>query len=365
MTAARPMTCSPGVAQQCGPLSVSTISVIAAPTSRLLRINRHLLALLITIFLSASAIAGSDPLASNQPLGPTRVTLTIDDFPLGTGVFPLEMTREKATKQIIKTLKANGVIHPYGFSNGSFMEGDPSEKRILKMWLAAEHLLGNHTYDHSDLSKVGVKAFIQSIAEQDQLLATLDKSPGAVRRRRVFRYPFVEEGNTLVERNAVRKYLSENGYRIAEVTTDYFDWEWNAAFNRCTSQQDEKSIAWLKSHIADSADRHLRRTNLASERLFDRRIPQIVLIHLNVFNAITLGPILKHWKDEGVQFVSLDETLADPVYRFDPKGAYEGGMTFLDQIAESHGVHLEDFDDHIYTPARLNEVCKAPSADRQ
>jgi len=303
-------------------------------------------------------MAYTDPLASSQPLGPTRVAVTIDDFP-ESGDLPPGMTRREVAQKIIETLKSNGVTDPYGFSNGNFMEYDPSEKDIFKMWLAAGHPLGNHTYHHANLNQVGVKAFLEDIAKQDDLLATFDSSPGAINRRRVFRYPYTDEGNSLEKRDAIRKYLSENGYRIAEVTTDYFDWAWNAAFNRCTRQQDEKSIAWLKDHIGDSADRHLRGSNAASEYLLNRRIPQILLVHVNAFNAMTLGPILKHWKEEGVQFVSLDETLADPIYRFDPRFVYEGGRTFLTQIAESRGLGIAKFDDSTYTIERVNEVCKA------
>ena len=80
------------------------------------------------------------------------------------------------------------------------------------------------------------------------------------------------------KRDAVGKYLFRNGYTIA-VTTDYFDWVWDGAFYRCDSRQDKKATEWLKSHIIDSADRQLRSTNLASERLLhlalrtdDRRV---------------------------------------------------------------------------------------------
>jgi len=316
------------------------------------------------ILLFGVAVADTDPLASSQPLGPTRVTVTIDDFPQN-GDLPPGMTRQEIAQKIIATLKANGVANPYGFSNGTFMEYAPGDKDIFKMWLAAGHPLGNHTYDHANLNQIGVKAFLEDIAKQDDLLATFGNSPEAVRRRRVFRYPFLDEGDTLEKRNAVRKYLSENGYRVAEVTTDYFDWAWNAAFNRCTIQEDVKSIGWLKDHIGDSADRHLRGSNTVSEYLLNRRVPQIVLIHINAFTAMTLGSILKHWKEQGVQLVSLDETLADPIYQFDPKFAYDGGRTFLAQIAESRGLGIANFDDTIYTIARLGEVCKASPATNQ
>ncbi len=36
-----------------------------------------------------------------------------------------------------------------------------------------------------------------------------------------FRYPFVHQGDTIEKRRAVRTYLREHGYKIAEVTLDF------------------------------------------------------------------------------------------------------------------------------------------------
>jgi hypothetical protein len=170
------------------------------------------------------------------------------------------------------------------------------------------------------------------------------------------------EGDTMEKRDVVRKYLFRNGYTIA-VTTDYFDWVWDGAFYRCDSRQDKKATEWLKSHIIDSADRQLRSTNLASERLLHRRISQILLVHFNAFTTTTLGGILQHWREEGVQFVSLDEALTDPIYRFDPRFVSEVGRGFLDQIAGRLGGSVRSNDDNLYSPAQLNEICKASPAD--
>jgi len=71
---------------------------------------------------------------------------------------------------------------------------------------------------------------------------------------------------------------------------------------------------------------------------------------------------LKRWKKEGVQFVSLDETMGQSIYGFDPKfGSYQG-PTFLQQIAASLGVGLGNFNDELYPAARLDAMCKAPPA---
>jgi peptidoglycan/xylan/chitin deacetylase (PgdA/CDA1 family) len=314
--------------------------------------------LLIASMFRGAAIADPGESASAQPLRSIRVAVTIDDLPIGSGIFSSSKERNKAVRQIIEILKENGLSDAYGFSNGSFMEHDPGAKQILQMWLRAKHPLGNHTFHHLDLGTTSATDFIDDIAKQDQLLATLDHSANSVQRRRVFRYPFLSEGNTLEKREAVRKYLFENHYTIAEVTTDYFDWAWGAAFARCQSQHDEKSIAWLKSHITESADAELRATSVTSQRLLHQSLTQILLVHLNAFTAMTLGEILRHWRAEGVQFVSLDEALAEPIYRFDSKSVSNEGRTFLEQIAELLGGSVQSAHDTFYTPPSLNEVCK-------
>jgi peptidoglycan/xylan/chitin deacetylase (PgdA/CDA1 family) len=329
-----------------------------------LKLHAVLFAIAMTVAAwSGVALADSDPLAPDQPLGPTKVAITLDDLPSGTSEFPAPLSRIEALREIIKALKTNR-IQPYGFANGNFMEIDPGQKNILQMWLAANYPLGNHTYNHLDLDLVGVKVFLNDIAKEDDLLAAFEPSAYGIRTRRVFRYPYLSEGTTPEMREAVHSYLSANRYRVAEVTTDYNDWAWSVAFDRCTAQQDRKSTVWLTGHVLESADRRLRRTNLISERMLHFRIPQILLLHFNSFTARTLGGILEHWRKEGVQFVSLDEALAQPIYRFDPKGTRQAGLLFLDKIALSLGINLVEDTNANYTTAHLNEICKAPAPAR-
>jgi peptidoglycan/xylan/chitin deacetylase (PgdA/CDA1 family) len=319
--------------------------------------------LTVTAILGVALAVGAAAAQDHGPgsagaIGPTKLTVTIDDFPEN-GDVPPEVTREKVVRDFIVALRDAGVSATYGLSNGNFMRWAPGEQDVLKLWLAADNPLGNHTYDHANLNEVGVQRFIENIEKQDQLLATIDTSPGSIQRRRMFRYPYLDEGKTLKDRDAVRDYLSKNGYQIAEVTDDYFDWAWNNAYYRCLGMHDSKSAAWLTSHVGDSAIRHLRAANAMSEYLFKRRVPQILLIHLNLFTALTIGDILRRWKAQGVMIMPLSEALSDPAYKINPNFAYEGGRTFLDQIGESRGLGLARFEDSKYTVERLNNVCKA------
>jgi peptidoglycan/xylan/chitin deacetylase (PgdA/CDA1 family) len=330
--------------------------------SRLKPPARILLAFCIGIAALAaiphSLRAGNDPIAADRPLGPTKVAITIDDIPDHGDLLP-DMTRMSLAQSLIGILKANHVTQARGFTNGEFMDEHPEEIAIYKAWLTAGFPLGNHTYDHPNLNQVTVRDYIASIGKQDRLLATLSGFSPLIKDRRVFRYPYLDEGNTLKRRDAVRAYLAQNHYRIAEVTVDYFDWAWTDAYTRCLTQRDDNSMAWLKGHIVDSADRHLRSANAISELLFKRRIPHILLIHDGSFDVLSLDAILKHWREEGVEFISLNEALADPLYQINPNFAYSDGRNFLEQIADGRHVEVGALDDSIYTIDRLNAVCKS------
>lgn len=147
------------------------------------------------------------------------------------------------------------------------------------------------------------------------------------------------------------------------MTIDYHDWAWNDAYIRCSAQGDRESIAWLKDHIVDDAARHLRESEALAKLLFGREIVQILLIHGGAFDAVMLDAILKDFRAKGVTFVALDEALAqEPAYRINPNRAYQGGRTFLEQIAEARKIDADGLADETYSLDGLGQICKQKPA---
>lgn len=311
--------------------------------------------------LLASSLRAAPPApAAAASLAPIKVAVTVDDIPEH-GDEIRGLSREEIARGVLRALRQNGLSQVYGFANGAFMTDNPNEVSIFKDWLLSGYPLGNHTYHHPHLDQMTAAAYIKDIAAEDRLLATLASVSPLVKQRRVFRYPFLEEGNTQQKRDAVRAYLAKNGYRIAEVTVDYDDWAWTDAYARCLSQHDDNSIKWLKEHVVDSANRHLHASSAMARRLFGRDIDQILLVHVGAFDAVMLNTILEGWRREGVQFVTLDEALTDLVYQINPNFVSKGGRTFLDQIAESRHLDLSPLLDDTYSLDKLNAVCKSKS----
>jgi peptidoglycan/xylan/chitin deacetylase (PgdA/CDA1 family) len=292
-----------------------------------------------------------------------QVAITFDDLP-ESGKLVDGLTRAAVAEAIIHTLQAHHVRRAYGFALGSYAEKHPEEAPILSQWLAAGFAIGNHTYHHPHLNSVSAEDYIADIAAEDAILAGLDLPHQSARQHRTFRFPYLDEGDTLEKRDTVRRFLRRNGYRIAEVTVSYNDWAWGSAYARCEAIGELGTLIGLKNRILAAADTSLANSIRLSRRLFGRDVRQIVLLHMSPINAITLDALLSHWEGLGVRLVSLDKAMADSAFRIDPNlpdecsaCAGEHGRPFLERLARARGLDPADYRDSSFSLASIARIC--------
>jgi peptidoglycan-N-acetylglucosamine deacetylase len=285
-----------------------------------------------------------------------RLAVTVDDLPAHAGLAP-GWTRAAVASAMLHALHDNGISQAYGFANGYMEKYEPGVDQVLRQWLEAGYPLGNHTYDHLNLAEVPSQTYIANIASLDRLLQTIAPNHPLIRRRHVFRYPYLAEGDTLEKRNAVRSYLFRNGYSIGEVTTDFNDWAWNDAYVRCAGQNNKDTMAWLEAHVIPDAEWHLDGSAAMAYRLFHRNVPQILVVHLGVFEAVMLDKILKDLSTHGVKYITLNEALSDAVYDINPNRGFAGGETFFKQIADARRIDVTKYIEGNYPVKMLNALC--------
>jgi len=318
---------------------------------------RFVVSAVVTILLAAGIALAAPPSSSRDlPLKGVKIAVTVDDLPVHGDDIP-GIERREIVRGVIRALKQNGAPATYGFANVETLAERPENLAILKDWLAAGNPLGNHTFHHLDLNKVSARAFIADIEKLDRMLATLASFSPLIERRRVFRYPFLSEGNTQKKRDQVRDYLKKNGYRIAQVSIDYDDWVWTDAYARCVIQHNDKSVAWLKANVVPAAERRAIGAAALARELFGRDIAHILLVHVGAFDALTLDSILADFRAKGATLISLDEALADPVYQPDPRFISEEGRPFPDEFAIQRGLALSRFTDRATMMPLLNAMC--------
>jgi peptidoglycan/xylan/chitin deacetylase (PgdA/CDA1 family) len=286
----------------------------------------------VLAFLAWSACAAPS-LRAQQ--GPLQVAFTFDDLPAH-GPLPPGEYRPEPIRTIIKTLKTEHMPPTYGFVNGFRTAEYPYQAELLREWLASGNPLGNHTWSHPPLDKSSTKKYIHNIAENEPLLEKVDPLGDW----HWFRFPYLEEGDTLAKRNAVRDYLLGHHYKIAEVTLDFGDYLWNDSYARCAAKKDDAAIVSLHDSYLATADEYITYSRTLSQRLYGRDIPYVLLLHVGAFDAKMLPDLIALFRKRGFEFVSLPQAESDPVYSVDPKIAYPGGGLLMELAATKRNVAL-------------------------
>jgi peptidoglycan/xylan/chitin deacetylase (PgdA/CDA1 family) len=290
------------------------------------------------------------PTAPSPTGAPLQVAFTFDDLPAH-GPLPPGEGRPEPVRSILRTLKAEHMPPVYGFVNGFRVRDYPYQRELLTEWVAAGQPLGNHTFEHPSLEEVSAKEFIEDIEKDEKILRQTDPQGDW----HWFRYPYLNEGETLAKREAVRSWLFAHQYKIAEVTLDFEDYLWNDTYARCAAQHDERAVASLEKSYLATADQFIGVFRGLSHELYGRDIPYVLLLHVGAFDARMLPRLIALFRARGFQFVTLPQAEQDPAYGFDPHIGYKGGGTLEELVAKVKGVN---FPDDTYPEKQLDRMCR-------
>jgi peptidoglycan/xylan/chitin deacetylase (PgdA/CDA1 family) len=290
-------------------------------------------AVLVCLKPAAYVQAQSTPAPAAHP----QVAFTFDDLPAH-GPLPPGMARPAVVHSILATLKKEQMPPVYGFVNGFRVAQYPYQIQILQAWAAAGNPLGNHTWSHPEFDKLRASTYEANITRNEAMLAQVDPRGDW----HWFRYPFLEEGNTVKKREQVREWLTGHGYRIAEVSMDFQDYLWNDPYARCSAGHDEAAIRILHDSYLATADQYIRVFRELSNQLYGRDVKYILLMHVGAFDARMLPELLALFRERGFGFTTLEDAMSDPAYKADPKVPVPGGSTFLEMVAAERHASVPD-----------------------
>ncbi|SFV11668.1 sialate O-acetylesterase [Pseudoduganella namucuonensis] len=268
------------------------------------------------------------PFRSQRPAEPFDVAFTIDDLPAH-GKLPPGMTWPGIAESHVRTLKAHGVAEAYGFVNAVKLNNAPDGGAALDAWRKAGYPLANHTYTHMSLERApSMEAWKADVAAGEP--AVTSRMAGADWRYLRFPYLNVGEGR----KTEAFAYLKERGYRIADVSLSFSDWDYTDAYARCAAKGDTAAIAAMKAHYYARVDSEIARMKADSKRVFGRVIPQVLLTHMGGWSAETLPEVMSRLGTAGARYVTLAQAQADPAY------AEPGGGGVIDRVAKQRGIAL-------------------------
>lgn len=254
--------------------------------------------------------------------------VTVDDLPMAPGVPPEE--REALTRDLLTVLGNHG-IQAVGLVTWNNLRGS-ADRALLEQWLDAGHELGNHSDHHLDYTRSDIETYVADIEKGRAQLAELLAERGET--VRFFRFPFLREGNTPEKLQAMRLYLAQSGQRNLPVTIDDQDWSYDRPWVEAWQRHDEAALDSLGKAYQTEIRMAVREFEALGDRLFERRTPQILLLHANRVGAAQWDQLFTWLEGTGHRFATADEVLADSAFAMPQEFVGPYGCSLWDRLLD-------------------------------
>jgi peptidoglycan/xylan/chitin deacetylase (PgdA/CDA1 family) len=312
-------------------------------------INRKLLFLIVLFFLFFT-YSYSYHQPYNLPIQTSKsqkeIAITIDDLP-GIIVSPVDdQTALPILQEMNKKMLAALVNHrvpAIGFVNEVWLyrKGQETARiNLLRSWLNAGLMLGNHTYEHLDFNKMSLIEYQDQVTRGEIITRKLMKERG--NNRFYIRFPFNHNGNTKEKKEAMHAFLKERGYTPAPFTIEHSDYIFNEVYSKAKHNSDVKLAQQIRNEYLNFIDTAFAYFERRSREVLGYEPKQIFLIHVNEINAECLPEMLARIKKRGYSFISLDEAMKDKAYQIEDQYLGGAGISWIHRWSESLGQKINN-----------------------
>lgn len=230
-----------------------------------------------------------------------EIAISLDDAPTpGTVLFG----GVAKTQAIIQQLQAVSCPAVGIFAIGVHAaEGQNMER--LRMYGEAGHIIANHTYSHCSLNRISPQNFIQDVQRAHACFQALPNF------RPWLRFPFLHEGKTIAQRQAVMQALEAMGYQEGYITVSNDDWYINGLVIKAAQAGKQINYAKLKKIYLRILWDCIATYEQLARKVFKRKVKHVLLLHENDLAALFIGDLIEHIRSQGWRVIAIEEAYQD------------------------------------------------------
>jgi peptidoglycan/xylan/chitin deacetylase (PgdA/CDA1 family) len=226
-------------------------------------------------------------------------------------------------------------------------------KYVLQSWNDHGHLIANHTMNHPNYNHddIGPARFMGELLSNDSVIR------GYSNYTKLFRFPYLKEGDTPEKVASFRSFMKEKGYRNGYVTIDASDWYIDMRLVERLKENPDADLTGFKNFYLEHIWERAQFYEKLSYELNGRHIDHTLLLHHNLAAALFIDDLIKMFKDKGWELISAGEAYSDPIYKTTPDYT---GESLIYALAKDSG-NYEDIlrypaEDSRYERKRMNEL---------
>ncbi len=236
-----------------------------------------------------------------------RIALTFDDVPRAPGAF---MSVDERTVRLIAALDRAGVEQAAFFLTPGQLEAPWAGRGAdrVKAYVAAGHVIANHSYAHPHLSDMTAEAFL---ADLDRAAAWMEARAGV---RPWYRFPFLDEGREdAAKRAAVLDGLRARGLVNGHVTADGSDWNLENRTIEAVKAGQPLDMDALRALYVETMVGAANHADALAVKVLGRSPAHVLLLHETDLAALYIEDMVAALRADGWTIITADEAFADPI----------------------------------------------------
>lgn len=275
-----------------------------------------------------------------------QIAFSFDDIPVRSTEHYESLERTKAYIQKFKELNMPASMI---FANPCRTVSSISGVEQIALYKQAGQIIANHSCSHPKIENIGVEAYTKNISEADLLLSNLMPA------QKFYRFPFLNEGKTMEDREHLRDFLRKNNYRNALVSIDTDDYYISQRMNdakKLNKKIDYKKLEKITvDHLMGAANFY---EDLAVKTL-GYSPKHVILLHEVDTTLMFLDAFVKELRKQGWTIISAEEAYTDKMYSEQPKNLYANDGIIAQLYYEKTG-EKKAFKNQKYLIETLNQV---------
>lgn len=234
-----------------------------------------------------------------------EIAISFDDAPRRlTGHF----SAHERARELTKALQSVEVKEVTFYCNSSFV--NDSNKDVLKIYDKAGWTIANHTHTHPSFNTNDFKTYKKDFLIAHENLSHFKNF------KRLFRFPYLKEGDTLTKRDGMRALLKSQNYRNGYVTVDFSDWYLEDLFRQSLAKKEKVDLNRLRDlYISLAKESLLHYDNLAKKYL-GYSPKHTLLLHETDLAALFIDDLVLALRSMGWRIISNERAYKDRLAEF-------------------------------------------------
>ena len=255
-----------------------------------------------------------------------EIAITFDDSPRKAVGY---LSGPERAQKLIEELKTHDIGQVVFFSNSERLDTEGVKR--LQAYSEAGHIIANHTHSHPDFNKVSLEEYVQDFLLADSKLRQFKNF------KKLFRFPYLREGDSNEKRDGMREALRKFDYFNAYITLNNYDWHIEKMFQNAIKKGISIDFDRMRRFYVQVMMESIEYYDEMAETHLGRSPKHVLLLHEMDISALYIGDLVDELRHRGWKIISPSEAYNDKLAEYQSQETLRYNPGRIGEIARSKG----------------------------